>query len=177
MAFDDENAPLMASVCRRLDGMPLAIELAAARMRSMSLRDLSERLDHRFRLLTGGSRNALPRQQTLRATVDWSHSLLNKPEQVLLRRLSVFSEGFDLRTAEEVCSLEDIDSFQVTDLLGSLVDKNMVMRRAARRRDSVPAPRDHPSVRRRASRRSWRGRGGRLGGGALRSFPGASGGS
>jgi predicted ATPase/class 3 adenylate cyclase len=127
VAFDDENAQLMASICRRLDGMPLAIELAAARLRSMSLRDLSRRLDHRFRLLTGGSRNALPRQQTLRATVEWSYSLLNRAEQVLLRRLSVFSEGFGLEAAEAVCSLADVDSFDVTDLVGSLVDKNMVI--------------------------------------------------
>ena len=82
----------MVSVCQRLDGMPLAIELAAARLRSMSLAELHDRLDQRFRLLTGGSRTALPRQQTLRATVDWCYSLLTGAEQVLLRRLSVFAE-------------------------------------------------------------------------------------
>jgi hypothetical protein len=88
------------SICRRLDGLPLAIELAAARLRSISLNDLRDRLDHRFRLLTGGSRTALERQQTLRATVDWSYSLLNGPEQSLLRRLSVFAETFDRDAAE-----------------------------------------------------------------------------
>ena len=119
--------PLVVSICRRLDGMPLAIELAAARLRSLSLADLNDRLDQRFRLLTGGSRSAMPRQQTLRATVDWSYSLLNEPEQSVLRRLSVFVEGFDLDAAEAVCSLGDIDEFEVTDLLGSLVDKSLVV--------------------------------------------------
>ncbi len=107
--------------------MPLAIELAAARLRSLSLANLNDRLDQRFRLLTGGSRSAMPRQQTLRATVEWSYSLLNEPEQSVLRRLSVFVEGFDLDAAEAVCSLGDIDEFEVTDLLGSLVDKSLVV--------------------------------------------------
>src|SRR6202043_3874111 len=92
-----------------------------------SLSSLHDRLDQRFRLLTGGSRSALPRQQTLRATVEWSYSLLNGPEQSLLRRLSVFAEGFDFDAAEAVCGLEDIDVFDVTDLLGSLVDKSLVV--------------------------------------------------
>jgi predicted ATPase/class 3 adenylate cyclase len=125
--LDEETAALVASICRRLDGMPLAIELAAARLRSLSLASLCDRLDQRFRLLTGGSRNALPRQQTLRATVDWSYSLLNDPEQCVLRRLSVFVEGFDLEAAEAICGLGDIEMFDVTDLLGSLVDKSLVV--------------------------------------------------
>jgi predicted ATPase len=125
--LDEETGPLVVSICRRLDGMPLAIELAAARLRSLSLTSLHDRLDQRFRLLTGGSRSALPRQQTLRATVDWSYSLLNGPEQSVLRRLSVFAEGFDLEAAEAVCGLGDIDVFDVTDLLGSLVDKSLVV--------------------------------------------------
>ncbi len=125
--LDEETGPLVVSICRRLDGMPLAIELAAARLRSMSLESLNDRLDHRFRLLTGGSRSALPRQQTLRATVDWSYSLLNSPEQSLLRRLSVFAETFDLEAAEAVCCLQDIEEFDVDDLLGSLVDKSLVV--------------------------------------------------
>ncbi|MGB9112937.1 MAG: tetratricopeptide repeat protein [Acidimicrobiales bacterium] len=125
--LDEHTSPLIASICRRLDGMPLAIELAAARLRSLSLDSLNERLDQRFRLLTGGSRSALPRQQTLRATIDWSYSLLNGPEQSLLRRLSVFAEGFDLEAAEAIGSLGDIDVFEIADLLGSLVDKNLVV--------------------------------------------------
>jgi predicted ATPase/class 3 adenylate cyclase len=124
---DEETGPLVVSICRRLDGMPLAIELAAARLRSLSLASLHDRLDQRFRLLTGGSRSALPRQQTLRATVDWSYSLLNGPERSVLQRLSVFAEGFDLEAAESVCGLGDIDVFDVTDLLGSLVDKSLVV--------------------------------------------------
>jgi predicted ATPase/class 3 adenylate cyclase len=126
-AVDEETGPLAASICRRLDGMPLAIELAAARLRSLSLVGLRDRLDQRFRLLTGGSRTALPRQQTLRATVEWSHSLLSGAEQVLLRRLSVFAESFDLDAAEAVCGFGDIEAFDVAGLLGSLVDKSLVV--------------------------------------------------
>ena len=90
----------MASICRRLDGIPLALELAAARTPSMSLADLGERLDQRFQLLTGGSRTALPRQRTLRATFDWSFQLLSPAEQAVLTRLSVFPASFDLEAAE-----------------------------------------------------------------------------
>ncbi len=132
--LDEETSPLVASICRRLDGMPLAIELAAARLRSMSLESLNDRLDQRFRLLTGGSRSAMPRQQTLRATVEWSYSLLNGPEQSLLRRLSVFAESFDLEAAEEVCCLQDIEEIDVDDLLGSLVDKSLVVTEPSRGR-------------------------------------------
>jgi predicted ATPase len=114
------------SVCRRLDGMPLAIELAAARLRSMSLGELSGRLDHRFRLLTGGSRTALARQQTLHAAIGWSYSLLTPAEQLLLARLSVFAGGFDLPAAEAVCGYGTIDAAEVAVLLGSLVDKSLV---------------------------------------------------
>jgi hypothetical protein len=106
--------------------MPLAIELAAARLRSLSLSELSDRLDQRFRLLTGGSRASLERQQTLRATVYWSYSLLSAAEQELLRRLAVFAESFDLSAAEAVCSLGAIEPYEVTGLLGSLVDKSLV---------------------------------------------------
>jgi predicted ATPase len=124
LSADTQTVLLLDSICRRLDGLPLAIELAAARLRSISLNGLRDRLDQRFRLLTGGSRAALERQQTLRATVDWSYSLLNGPEQSLLRRLSVFAEGFDLDASEAVCGAGHLD---VTDLLGSLVDKSLVM--------------------------------------------------
>ncbi len=124
--LDDASARLVASVCRRLDGIPLALELAAARLSSMSLQQVSDRLDHRFRLLTGGSRNAMPRQQTLQAAVDWSFGLLTEPERDVLRRLSVFAGGFDLEAAEMICSAESVDAFDVLDLLGSLVSKSLV---------------------------------------------------
>jgi predicted ATPase len=124
---DEESVALIVSICRRLDGLPLAIELAVARLRSLSLSGLRDRLDQRFRLLTGGSRAALARQQTLRATVDWSYSLLTEAERSLLCRLSVFAEGFDLDAAEAVGGEDDIDVFDVSDLLGSLVDKSLVL--------------------------------------------------
>jgi predicted ATPase/class 3 adenylate cyclase len=127
LAFDEETLPVMVSVCRRLDGLPLAIELAAARLRSLSLAGLRDRLDQRFRLLTGGSRTALARQQTLRATVEWSYSLLNPAEKSLLRVLSVFAEGFDLDAVEGVCGGDDSEVFDTPDLLGSLVDKSLVV--------------------------------------------------
>jgi predicted ATPase/class 3 adenylate cyclase len=123
---DEQAGLLVVSVCRRLDGMPLAIELAAARLRSMSLSELHGRLDQRFRLLTGGSRT-LERQQTLRATVGWSYSLLTGAEQVLLARLSAFAGGFDLDAAEAVCGSGDLDVLDVAELLGSLVDKSLVV--------------------------------------------------
>ncbi len=124
--LDNAAAPLVASICRRLDGIPLAIELAASRLSSMSLRDLHERLDQRFRLLTGGSRNALPRQQTLGAMVAWSYDLLSEPEREALRRLSVFVGGFDLKAAEAVCATGSLEVFDVADLLSSLVNKSLV---------------------------------------------------
>ena len=127
LAVDEQTGPLVVSVCRRLDGMPLAIELAAARLRSMSLAELHDRLDQRFRLLTGGSRTALERQQTLRATVGWSYALLTGAEQVLLGRLSVFAGGFGLDAAEAVCASGDLDALDIADLLGSLVDKSLVV--------------------------------------------------
>ena len=127
LAVDEQAGPLVVSVCRRLDGMPLAIELAAARLRSMSLAELHGRLDQRFRLLTGGSRTALERQQTLRATVGWSYALLTGAERVLLGRLSVFAGGFGLDAAEAVCGSGDLDVLEVAWLLGSLVDKSLVV--------------------------------------------------
>jgi predicted ATPase/class 3 adenylate cyclase len=126
LSVDEQADPLVVSVCRRLDGMPLAIELAAARLRSMSLAELHDRLDQRFRLLTGGSRTALERQQTLAATVGWSYALLTGAEQVLLARLSVFAGGFGLDAAEAVCGSGAIDMLDVAGLLGSLVDKSLV---------------------------------------------------
>jgi predicted ATPase/class 3 adenylate cyclase len=133
LPVDEQAGPMVVSVCRRLDGMPLAIELAAARLRSMSLAELHGRLDQRFRLLTGGSRTALERQQTLRATVAWSYSLLAGAEQLLLGRLSVFAGWFGLDAAEAVCGSGRIDVLDVADLLGSLVDKSLTVAEQAGR--------------------------------------------
>jgi predicted ATPase/DNA-binding winged helix-turn-helix (wHTH) protein len=117
----------ITSVCRRLGGIALAIELAAAQVRVMSVEELNSRLNNRFALLTGGARTALPRHRTLRSLIDWSHDLLSKPEQVLLRRLSVFAAGWTLDSAERVCSGDDIGSSDVLGLLTSLEDKNLVV--------------------------------------------------
>ncbi|HJS28873.1 MAG TPA: tetratricopeptide repeat protein, partial [Anaerolineales bacterium] len=121
-----ENAPAVAQICYRLDGIPLAIELAAARVKAMSVEQIAERLDDRFRLLTGGSRTALPRHQTLQALIDWSYELVSEPERVLLRRLSVFAGGWTLEAAEKVCAGNGIPARQVLDLLARLVDKSLV---------------------------------------------------
>jgi tetratricopeptide (TPR) repeat protein len=117
----------MARVCRALDGMPLAIELAAARLRTMSLDQLADRLDDIFRLLTGGSRTALPRQRTLRAVIDWSWDLLSDAERAVLRRLSVFSGGASLEAAERVCAGEPVESWQVLELLTALTEKSLIV--------------------------------------------------
>ncbi|MFC1416631.1 AfsR/SARP family transcriptional regulator [Streptacidiphilus cavernicola] len=119
-----------AEICRRLDGLPLAIELAAARLRALTPRQLADRLDGRFHLLSAGSRTNLPRQQTLRAVVDWSWDLLDKPERVLLARLSVFAGGFTLEAVEEICADEvpggGLPRAEVAAVLASLVDKSLV---------------------------------------------------
>jgi len=120
-----DNASFLAQICSRLDGIPLAIELAAARIKVLTLEQITVRLDDRFRLLTGGSRTALPRQQTLRAMIDWSYSLLSEQEQTLFRRLAVFVGGWTLEAAESVCS-EERGEFDVLDLLTRLVDKSLV---------------------------------------------------
>jgi predicted ATPase/class 3 adenylate cyclase len=135
-ALTAENANAIVDICRRLDGIPLAIELAAARTRALGVADIAARLDDRFRLLTGGSRAALPRQQTLRALVDWSWDLLSGPERMLLRRLSVFAAGWTLEDAEAVCAdpdkgpgdadaLDALDALDVLDLLAALVSKSL----------------------------------------------------
>ena len=123
----DDNAAAVAEICRRLDGMPLAIELAAARVRALSLAEIVDSLRDRFRLLTGGARSAVRRQQTLRASVDWSHALLTEPERVLFRRLAVFLGGFDLDAAQAVAGAGDVERFQVLDQLTLLVDKSLVV--------------------------------------------------
>jgi predicted ATPase/class 3 adenylate cyclase len=139
------NARAAAQVCRRLDGIPLAIELAAARAKVLSIEQIAERLDDRFHLLTGGSRTALPRQQTLRALIDWSYDLLSEPERLLLRRLAVFPATWTLEVAEKVCSDspeaeetpgartdvpppgDRIARSEVLDLVSELVDKSLVI--------------------------------------------------
>lgn len=123
----NQNAPALASVCHHLDGIPLAIELAAARVRSLTVEEINERLDNRFRLLTGGSRTALPRQQTLRAAIDWSYDLLNVQERWFLSQLSVFAGGWTLAAVEGICSDDTIADFETLDFLTSLVDKSLVM--------------------------------------------------
>ena len=126
-SLSDENAPIVADICRRLDGIPLAIELAASRVQILSPRQLRERLDERFRVLTGGSRDVLPRQQTLRALIDWSHDLLDERERTLFRRLGIFVNGFTLEGAVAVGSGDDLDELDVFDLLASLVAKSLVL--------------------------------------------------
>ena len=131
-----DNATAVAQICQRLDGIPLAIELAAARMRLMTAEQIAARLDNTFRLLTGGSKAVLPRQQTLKATIDWSYDLLTPKERLLLQRLSVFAGGWTLEAAEAVCAEEidasarpeeQLDQIETMDLLTNLVDKSLVM--------------------------------------------------
>ena len=126
LVWDKQTAPVIGRICRRLDGIPLAIELGAARLRVMSLADLDARLDQRFTTLTGGSRTAMPRQQTLRAMVDWSWELLNTAERQVLTCLPVFAGGFDLAAAEAVAAREQLPSDEVVRHLGALVDKSLV---------------------------------------------------
>jgi predicted ATPase/class 3 adenylate cyclase/DNA-binding NarL/FixJ family response regulator len=127
LVVSDENLALVTDICRRLDGMPLAIELAAARTRALSLRQIVDSLHDRFRLLTGGARTAVRRQQTLRASVDWSHALLTDPERVLFRRLAVFTGGFELDAAQAVGASTDTERYQIVDQLSLLVDKSLVV--------------------------------------------------
>lgn len=123
----ERDAPGVAELCTRLEGIPLALELAAARVRSLSIADINVRLRDRFKLLTGGGRVLLERQQTLRALVSWSYDLLTESEQVLFDRLGVFAAGFELDAAENVCGTEPLSSDDVLDLVASLVDKSLVM--------------------------------------------------
>jgi predicted ATPase/DNA-binding SARP family transcriptional activator/DNA-binding CsgD family transcriptional regulator len=122
-----ENARAIVEVCRRVEGIPLAIELAAARMGALAVEDVAQRLEDSLKLLTSGGRTAEPRHHTLRATLDWSHELLGKPEQHLFGRLSVFAGGWTLEAAEEVCSGSGIEQDGVLDLLSGLVDKSLVV--------------------------------------------------
>jgi predicted ATPase/DNA-binding CsgD family transcriptional regulator len=122
-----ENGIWVAEICRRLDGMPLAIELAAARVRALSVKQIAERLDDRFNLLTGGSRTAPLRQQTLTATLDWSYALLSEPERRVLQRFSIFAGGAYLEGAEAVCSCECVRPEDVLDVLSHLVEKSLIV--------------------------------------------------
>jgi predicted ATPase/class 3 adenylate cyclase len=129
-ALTDESAPVVAEICRRLDGIPLAIELAAARVKVFTPRDLARKLDERFKVLTGGSRTALPRQQTMRALIDWSYGLLSEAEQRLFRRVAIFVGGWTLDAAESVGSDESLNALDVLDLTSSLIDKSLVVAEA-----------------------------------------------
>jgi predicted ATPase/class 3 adenylate cyclase/Tfp pilus assembly protein PilF len=123
----EANASAIAQVCRRLDGIALALELAASRVKVLRVEQIAGRLDDAFRLLTGGRRTALPRQQTLRATIDWSYNLLADAERTVLRRLSVFAGGATLEAAEAVCSDDELEAFEVLDILTQLVNKSLVV--------------------------------------------------
>ncbi|MGI8737396.1 MAG: adenylate/guanylate cyclase domain-containing protein [Candidatus Eremiobacter antarcticus] len=125
-SFTDDKAPIVADICRRLDGIALAIELAAARVTILNLKQLSQRLDERFRLLTGGDRTALPRQQTMRAAIDWSYELLSDDERTIFRRLSIFQGGWTLEALGDICSDDVLDEFAIFDILSSLVNKSLV---------------------------------------------------
>ncbi len=122
----EDNAAGITDICRRLDGIPLALELAAARLNVLSVRQLADRLDDRFRILTGGSRAAPPRHRALLAAIEWSHDLLNQAEQTCLRRLAVFAAGFTLDAAEAVCPDTELPANQVCETIASLVDKSLL---------------------------------------------------
>ena len=122
----DEMADI-GRICTRIDGIPLGLELAAARLRSMSPAELADRLEDSFRILSGSAKTALPRQRTLAATIDWSYDLLKPPEQAMFRRLSVFTGGFDLEAAESVCVGDEVEDWEVLDHLDSLVDKSLLI--------------------------------------------------
>ena len=126
-ALTDANAKAVAHICHRLDGIPLAIELAAARVKVLTVEQIATRLDDRFRLLTGGSRTGLPHHQTLRAAMDWGYDLLSEEDRTLLRRLAVFAGGFNFEAVEAICTGDGVEVFAILDLLTSLVDKSLVV--------------------------------------------------
>ncbi|MDQ6780637.1 MAG: tetratricopeptide repeat protein, partial [Candidatus Eremiobacteraeota bacterium] len=126
-SFSDDKAAIVSGICRRLDGIALAIELAAPRVAILSVQQLSQRLDERFRLLTGGDRAALPRQQTMRAAIEWSYELLSEEEKTLFRRLSIFQGGWTLEASVAVCSDESLDEFSILETLSSLANKSLVV--------------------------------------------------
>jgi predicted ATPase/DNA-binding SARP family transcriptional activator len=124
--LDEQTGPLVANICRRLDGLPLAIELAAARSRTLPVQEIAKRLDDRFRLLTTATRTPIARQQTLRAAIDWSYDLLTEPERLLLARLSVFAGSWDLEAAEAVCGDQQIPADQILELVSRLADRSLL---------------------------------------------------
>ncbi|MEO6695206.1 MAG: hypothetical protein ABIY50_02380, partial [Ignavibacteria bacterium] len=124
---NNENAHALAQICCKLDGIPLAIELASVKIKILTVSSICERLDNRFKLLTGGKRTALPRQQTLKALIDWSYDLLSEDEKILWGRLSVFSGGWTLESAEKICSDENISEEQILDLLSALSEKSIIV--------------------------------------------------
>ena len=125
--LNEDNTQALSEICYKLDGIPLAIELAAARTKILSVEKILQRLNDRFTLLTGGKRTALPRQQTLKALIDWSYDLLTGKEKILWRRLCVFSGGWTLEAAENICSDDDIKDFEVLELLGQLTEKSIII--------------------------------------------------
>jgi predicted ATPase/predicted Ser/Thr protein kinase len=128
-SLDDDNAPAVVEICRRLDGLPLAIELAAARMRLLTPQAVAARLENRLQLLTGGARDLPSRHQTLRGTIDWSYELLDEPARTFLARSAVFADGFTFDAAEQVCATGELDSALLVDALGALVDESLLRRR------------------------------------------------
>ena len=145
---DDVDRSTIEAICSRLDGLPLAIELAAARVRSLTPGDILERLDDRFRLLKSSGTGSPGHHRTLRATVDWSYQLLSDEERRLFDRLSVFAGGFDLRAAEAICAETESERLDLVDVLASLVDKSMVTARREETRNSVSPAGDAAPVRR-----------------------------
>ena len=158
LTLSGEDMALVEQIVRRLDGIPLAIELAAARTRALDMPEIASRLDDRFRLLTGGSRTAPERQQTLRAALDWSHDLLSEPERVLFRRLAVFSGSFSLDAAEEICEGNEAPRDEIVELLSQLFARSLVARERADGRARYRLHREHPSVRAREAHRVGRAR-------------------
>ncbi|MBV8498710.1 MAG: helix-turn-helix domain-containing protein, partial [Candidatus Eremiobacteraeota bacterium] len=134
-ALTGENAPIIAGICRRLDGIALAIELAAARVKVVSIPHLAQHLNERFDILTGGNRTALPRQQTLAALIDWSYNLLSEKERSLCARLGIFAGGFDLEAAIAVCGGDGLHEREIFDLVASLADKSLVIADTNRKRE------------------------------------------
>ena len=161
-ALTPKNAAAVVEICRRLDGLPLAIELAAARVKILPPAELLARIERPLEVLTGGARDLPERQQTLRQTIKWSYDLLTPPEQKLFRRLSVFAGGCTLEGAEAVCDTCEDLGVDVLDGVAALVDNSLLVQRASRRRRAaVRHARDVPRVRTRAAARARRGRGDR----------------